>query len=141
MYFISDRSIQPRCTFATRRYGNALRTLQRDNVTGPLVTPPFKSEICASVAHTHPSGSSGNAYVSGVGGTLYLPRRFSWASQSGAAFRLDALQEDVGGFVVAALGAGKVRLGGDQPAFAGVLEDAGPVPFQIGLDPLQRGNG
>ena len=43
--------------------------------------------------------------------------------------------------VVAALGAGQRRLGGDQLAFAGSLEDAGPVALQVGLDPLQGGHG
>ena len=47
----------------------------------------------------------------------------------------------VGGFVFAALGAGKLRLGGDQLALAGLLEDAGPVTLQVGLDTLQCGYG
>ena len=60
---------------------------------------------------------------------------------AGAALGQDALQEPVGGLVVAALGAGKLRLGGDQRALAGGLEDAGAVAFQVGLDALQRGYG
>ena len=60
---------------------------------------------------------------------------------AGAAFGQDALEEPAGGFVVPALGTGKLRLGGDQIALAGGLEDAGPVAFQIGLGPFQRGYG
>ena len=53
----------------------------------------------------------------------------------------DALQETVGGFVVAALRPGKLRFGGDQLALAGGLQDAGAVAIQVGLGSLQRGCG
>ena len=43
--------------------------------------------------------------------------------------------------VAAALGAGKLRLGGDQLSIAGGLEDAGSVALQVDLDTLQCGNG
>ncbi|MDE2716948.1 MAG: hypothetical protein OXI33_08025 [Chloroflexota bacterium] len=60
---------------------------------------------------------------------------------AGAAFGQDTLQEPVGGFVVAALGVGKLRLGGDELSLAGGLEDAGSVTLQVGLNSLQRGYG
>ena len=57
---------------------------------------------------------------------------------TGAALGQDALQQNTGRFVVAALGPGQLRLGGDQASLAGGLEDAGPAAFQVGLRPLQR---
>ena len=58
-----------------------------------------------------------------------------------AALGQDTLQQDGGGLVVAVPGAGQLRLGGDQAAFAGVLEDAGPVALEVGLDATEGGGG
>ena len=60
---------------------------------------------------------------------------------AGAALGEDALQEPVGRLVVAVFGAGKLGLGGDQPALAGGLEHAAPISLQVGPNALQRGDG
>ena len=80
--------------------------------------------------------------VGGVrgGGFLVLAPRFLRRLPAGAALGQDALQQDAGGLIVTALGAGQLRLGGDQPALAGGLEDAGPVALQVGPRPPQRGH-
>ena len=57
---------------------------------------------------------------------------------AGAALGEDALQQDAGGLILAALGAGQLCLGGDQAALAGVIQDAGPVALQVGPGAAQR---
>ncbi len=58
-----------------------------------------------------------------------------------AAFGEDALEEDGGGLVVAALGAGQLRLRRNQPALDSRLQHRGPIPLQVALHPLQRRHG
>ena len=79
--------------------------------------------------------------VGGVrrGGLFVLAPALVLGLPAGAAFGQDAFEEPAGWFVVPALGTGKLRLGGDQLALAGGLEDAGPVAFEVGLGPFQRG--
>ena len=45
------------------------------------------------------------------------------------------------GLVVPYIGPGQLRLRGNQRPLAGRLQDAGPVPLQVGLRPPQRRNG
>jgi hypothetical protein len=58
-----------------------------------------------------------------------------------AAFGEDALEEDRGGLVAAALGAGQLGLGRHQPPFDGGLEHRGAIALQVALHPLQRRHG
>ena len=77
--------------------------------------------------HLDSRSSQAMTEVSCCGGFPVLAPPLLLRLPAGAALGQDALQQDAGGFVLAALGAGQLRLGGDQAALAGVLEDAGPV--------------
>ncbi len=56
-------------------------------------------------------------------------------------FDEDAVEKDVGRFVVAALGAGELGLGGHQPPLDGGREYGSAVALQIALDPLKKRDG
>ena len=77
----------------------------------------------------------------GGGGFAVLAAPLLLRLPAGAALGQDALQQDVGGLVLAAPGAGQFGLGGDEAALAGVLEDAGPVAPQVGLGAAEGGDG
>ena len=108
-------------------------------VNAAVRPPPIRKLRQASPTPTLPAGPAGRRVRRD--GLLVLASPLLLGLPLGATFDEDALEEPIGGLVFAALGPGKLRLGGDQLALAGGLENAGPVALQVGLGPFEGGYG
>ena len=105
----------------------------------PFVRASFQlANLSQHVAHTHPSGTGGRSDVSGAAGSLYLPRRFSWASQRARrSTRMRSSRTSAGSYSRPSARASSASVGANSPEQA-ARSDAGPVAFQVRLRPPQR---
>ncbi len=109
--------------------------------------------IWLRVQATQPTGRLSSVSAAGSAGGLYLSFQLPfWGGGGafglhfgelvgfpvGAALLEDAGEELVGGFVVAAFGAGEFGFGGNEVSFAGGLQHGRPVALQVRLGPLER---